>query len=98
MVSYLKPPDLILYMRAQPDTILQRIKARGRDFEKSIDPDYIRELHQSYEDWADRIEVIAPLHIVDTETLDLKSDRAAQDELVEILRENSRRKDVRLGG
>ena len=98
MVSYLKPPDLILYMRAQPETIMKRIKARGRDFEQSIDPDYIRELHQSYEDWADRIEVIAPLHVVDTEELDLKTDRAAQDELVEVLRENSRRKDVRLGG
>ncbi len=98
MVSYLNAPDLILYMRAQPETILSRIKARGRDFEQSIDPDYIRELHQSYEDWADRIEVIAPLHVVDTDTLDLKSDRSAQDELVEILREHSHRKDVRLGG
>ena len=95
MVSYLTPPDLILYMRAQPETILSRIQTRGRDFEKGIEPDYIRELHQSYEDWADRIEVIAPLHIVDTEVLDLKTDRAAQDDLVGILREHSRRKDVR---
>jgi deoxyadenosine/deoxycytidine kinase len=93
MVSYLRPPDLILYMRARPETILGRIRSRGRECEQSIDPAYIQELHESYELWAERIPQIAPLHVVDTEALDLKNLRKAQDELVEIIRARSRAKD-----
>ena len=77
MVSYLRKPDIILYLRAEPDTILARIHARARDMEKDIDPDYIRELHDAYENWSKHIHRIAPLHVVDTDTLDLKTDRAA---------------------
>ena len=93
MVSYLRPPDLILYMRAAPETIVDRISLRGRDCEKDIDSEYIHELHESYELWAERIPQLAPLHILDTDKIDLKSDRNAQDELVELIRDFSRRKD-----
>ncbi len=89
MVRYLRPPDLILYLRAQPETILGRIQARARDMEKSIDPDYVRELHESYESWSGHIERIAPLHVIDTDAIDLKTDRAAQLELVELLAQRS---------
>ncbi len=95
MVSYLRAPDLILYLRAQPETILKRIRARGRDCELQIEEDYIRELHESYELWAERIPLISPLHVVNTEELDLKNDRKAQDELVEVIRSLSHRKEMK---
>lgn len=95
MVDYLRPPDLILYLRARPETVLARIAERGREMEKSIEPSYIAELHESYESWSRNIPRIAPLHILDTDDLDLKLDRAAQDELVSLLRERSREKDRR---
>ncbi len=98
MVGYLRPPDLILYMRARPETILSRIRARGRDCEREIDPDYVRELHDSYEHWAERIPQIAPLHVIDTDQLDLKEDRGAQDELIGVIRKFSREKDARGDG
>lgn len=89
MVRYLQPPDLILYMRARPETILARIRARARDMEMSIDPDYVREIHESYESWAEHIHRIAPLHVIDTDVVDLKTDRQAQQQLVELLVERS---------
>ena len=95
MVSYLRPPDLILYLRAQPETIMQRIRARGRDCEKQIEEDYIRELHESYDLWAERIPLISPLHVVNTEELDLKNDRKAQDELVGVIRSFSNRRELK---
>lgn len=95
MVVYLRPPDLILYMRAQPDAILSRISARGRDCEKGIDPDYIRELHEAYEHWSQRMHRIAPVHVIDTERVNLRDDRKAQDDLVERIRALSREKDLR---
>ena len=41
MVSYLKKPDLIVYLRASTDTLLSRIEKRGRDYEGSISPGYL---------------------------------------------------------
>jgi deoxyadenosine/deoxycytidine kinase len=94
MVDYLRPPDVILYLRAKPETVLARIAQRGRDMENSIDPSYIEELHDSYEIWSRNIERIAPLVIVDTDEVDLKNDRAAKDKLIEDLRRRSAAKDA----
>ena len=55
MTSYLKKPDLIIYLRAETDTLLSRIKSRGRDYEKSIDPDYVQTLNLSYDRWIQSI-------------------------------------------
>ncbi len=96
MVSYLRPPDLVLYMRAQPKTILGRIRQRGREMEKDIDVEYLGELHDAYENWAQYIPRMAPLHIIDTDVVDLKSDRAAQSELVAKIQAMSKAKDQQI--
>jgi deoxyadenosine/deoxycytidine kinase len=44
MVSFLRPPDLILYLRSMPDTAMQRIQNRGRDCEDGIPRDFIVDL------------------------------------------------------
>src|SRR5881409_2524637 len=40
MVGFLRPPDLIVYLKASPDTLMARISKRGRDSEKTIGIDY----------------------------------------------------------
>ena len=55
MNSYLKRPDLIIYLKADTDTLLSRIKNRGRDYENSIDPEYIHTLNISYDRWIQSI-------------------------------------------
>lgn len=67
MTSYLKKPDLIIYLKADTDTLLSRIKKRGRDYENSIDPEYIHTLNISYDRW---IESIADQAIMTIETDD----------------------------
>ncbi len=54
MVGYLRPPDLIVYLRSDLDTLLKRIRARGRTSEKTIDPAYLGELNEAYESWVKR--------------------------------------------
>lgn len=51
MVSYLKPPDLVVYLKADVKTLLKQIKLRGRDFEQSIEKKYIERLNRSYKKW-----------------------------------------------
>lgn len=43
--------DLIIYLRASPDVILQRIRERNRPEEQDISIDYLRLLHQKHDDW-----------------------------------------------
>lgn len=49
--AFLPPPDLVIYLRADVDTLLRQISARGRAFERSIAPAYVARLNQLYEDW-----------------------------------------------
>ncbi len=51
MTSFLKPPDVLVYLQASIPTLINQIKIRGREFEKSIDIKYLEELNESYEDW-----------------------------------------------
>lgn len=44
-------PDLILYLRAETDTAMQRIAMRDRSYERNMDRDYIDALNQAYEDF-----------------------------------------------
>ncbi len=54
MVSYLRKPDLIIYLRSTVDNLLKHIQKRGREYEKTIDPDYLAELNEAYEAWIER--------------------------------------------
>ncbi|MCE1164850.1 MAG: deoxynucleoside kinase [Bacteroidetes bacterium] len=54
MTSYLRPPDLLVYLKANVDTLIKQIKKRGRDFEKDIDVNYLSELNNSYDEWIKR--------------------------------------------
>lgn len=51
MTHYLKPPDLLVYLKADIPTLQRQILKRGRDFEKNIDMNYLKELNDSYEEW-----------------------------------------------
>jgi deoxyguanosine kinase len=42
-------PNMIIYLNASLDTLLQRIEMRGREIEKNIDPFYLQELSIAYE-------------------------------------------------
>jgi deoxyadenosine/deoxycytidine kinase len=54
MTAYLTPPDLIIYLRCDVDTLISRIRHRGRPSEQGISPDYLIELNDAYEDWVRR--------------------------------------------
>ncbi len=72
MSHYLRPPDLLIYLRAQVPTLVRQIQQRGRDYENSIRIDYLERLNRLYEDWIDRY----PYEklIIDTDDLDFVND------------------------
>jgi len=82
MTSYLRKPDLIVYLKATTDTLLNRIKGRSRDFEKTIDPEYLHSLNIAYNHWVAQIEDI-PVMVVETDTFNIFKD---EEELNAIIR------------
>ena len=76
MNFYLKRPDLIIYLKAGTDTLLRRIKKRGRDYENSIDPEYIHTLNISYDRWIESISD-QPVMIIETDYFNIYEDAEA---------------------
>lgn len=53
MMSFIKAPDLLIYLKASVPTLVNQIQKRGRDYEASIRLDYLKSLNERYNDWAD---------------------------------------------
>jgi deoxyadenosine/deoxycytidine kinase len=51
MVSFIQPPDLLIYLRATVPTLVNQIQKRGREYEESIRLDYLKSLNERYEEW-----------------------------------------------
>jgi len=41
-------PDLVIYLQAPVDILLQRVRARGTDYERNISEDYVRRIADAY--------------------------------------------------
>jgi deoxyadenosine/deoxycytidine kinase len=86
MTDFLRPPDLIIYLHASPDTLMERIQRRGRESEKSIQKDYLARLGKAYDDWIARLQQTREVRIIDTDSVPLQGPTPAFQELVEELR------------
>lgn len=51
MISLVKLPDLMIYIRSTVPNLISQIQKRGRDFERSIRIDYLAGLNERYEEW-----------------------------------------------
>ncbi len=84
MTSYLRKPDLIVYLKASTDTLLTRIKSRSRDYEKTIDPEYLHTLNVAYNKWISNIQDI-PVLIVETDGFNIFEDEKELDSIIDEL-------------
>ena len=55
MKRYLVYPDLLLYLRVEPETSLERIAERGRKAESGITLEYMQKLHAGYESFIEEM-------------------------------------------
>lgn len=53
MMSQVKAPDLMIYLKADISTLVSHIQSRGRDYEGSMSLDYLKRLNERYESWID---------------------------------------------
>jgi deoxyadenosine/deoxycytidine kinase len=68
-IQFLPPPDLVIYLRASVPTLLNRISNRGREYERTIAPEYLESLNNLYENWIDNF-TLCPVLAVPADDLD----------------------------
>ena len=51
MKSQMKMPDLMIYLRKSVPALIARIQKRGRDYEQTMQIDYLKDLNDKYEDF-----------------------------------------------
>jgi deoxyguanosine kinase len=62
-------PDLVVYLQATTDRLMERITKRGRDYERSISREYLDALNTAYDDFFFHYSS-APVFIVNTDEID----------------------------
>lgn len=71
MVSFLKAPDLLIYLRASVPTLMRQIAKRNREYEQSIRLDYLSNLNDRYEEWIGNYKE-GKLLIIDIDEIELE--------------------------
>jgi len=85
-------PDVVIYLHAPVETLLDRIKKRGRSMESSIEPEYLAQLSEVYGNYFREYDE-TPLLTVDTTEFNFAEDNEALDILLaSILRMNDQKR------
>ena len=53
MISLVRPPDLLIYLKSSIPTLVSQINKRGREYESGIRIDYLQGLNERYDKWFD---------------------------------------------
>jgi deoxyadenosine/deoxycytidine kinase len=77
-------PDLVVYLQARTEILLHRIKKRGRDYERAIDPGYLDALAKAYRDFFFHYED-TPLLVVNTSDIDFEANPEDLEVLVTVI-------------
>lgn len=72
IAAFLPPPDVIIYLRADIDILIDHIARRGRSFEQNIDPAYLKKLNRLYEQWIENWQS-SPVLVVDINRRDFQN-------------------------
>lgn len=51
MMSMVRKPDLLIYLKSSVPHLVSQIQKRGRDYEKSISIEYLNNLNERYDNW-----------------------------------------------
>lgn len=71
MMSIVRQPDLLIYLKSSVPQLVARIQKRGRDYEQSISLEYLGGLNDRYDKWIS--EYRGNLLVIDTDDLDFEN-------------------------
>ena len=71
MMSMVKLPDLLIYLRAGVPHLVSQIQQRGRDYDQTMSLEYLEGLNRKYEDWIASYK--GRLLVIDADNLDFEN-------------------------
>lgn len=71
LAEKIQKPDLLVYLQATTDTLMQRIAQRDRPYERQMERSYIHELNLAYEDFFSKPFDHTPVLTINTNDLDI---------------------------
>jgi len=71
LAEKIQKPDLLVYLQADTDTLMQRIALRDRPYERQMERAYIDELNHAYEDFFSKPFDHTPVLAIDTNDLNV---------------------------
>lgn len=84
ITSFIKPPDLLVYLKASVPTLVNNIHRRGREYEIGIRLDYLSKLNDKYEKWIKSYR-LGKLLILDKDKLDFANNTEDMATIVEMV-------------
>ena len=84
MESFIKPPALLIYLRATVPTLMKKIRQRNYSYEQAISSDYLRFLNQRYESWIEGYK--GDNIIIDIDDTDFVNNKADRTRVLEIIK------------
>jgi len=75
-------PDLVIFLQASPEKIMERIKKRNREFEKDISIEYIQELTKNYNNFFMHYKD-APVLMVNVDDVDITKEHSPLSQIIQ---------------
>jgi deoxyadenosine/deoxycytidine kinase len=79
-------PDLVIYLQAGPDVLMDRVRHRGLEYEMPLRPDYLNGLNEAYNEFFFQY-TDSPLLVVQTSEIDFVNRRADLEDLLHQIRQ-----------
>jgi len=84
MLDHIEAPRLMIYLRCDVDTAIDRIRKRGRDYEQIVERNYWERLGREYEDYFKAYD-LSPILIIEAKDYDLEKEED-RNKVVEMIR------------
>ena len=82
--TYIKNPDLLIYLRSGIPNLVDQIHKRGRDYENSISIEYLSRLNERYEAWIEKYDS-SNLLIIEVDDIDFVESKDDFDSILSLI-------------
>ena len=86
MLDHVEAPKLMIYLKIDTDSAIERIKKRGRDYEQIVERDYWENLNKEYEDYFSNYN-LSPLLVIEAAKYDIVGNLKDREEVLQIIRQ-----------
>jgi deoxyadenosine/deoxycytidine kinase len=84
ITEYIKPPDLLVYLKASVPTLVNNIQRRGREYEIGIRIDYLSKLNEKYDKWINGYK-LGKLLVLDKDNLDFANNTEDMSSIIQMV-------------